>query len=110
MSLAYFDTALGFASVMLMLSMLVTILVQMVCGTFNLRGKNLRWGVQRLIEKVIPDYAGHAKEIADKVLTHNALSHTLGRSGWPSARRNWRWCLRTSLSQRPPKATRLERH
>ena len=31
------------------------------------------------IEKVIPDYAGHAKEIADKVLTHNALSHTLGR-------------------------------
>lgn len=79
MSLAYFDTALGFASVMLMLSMLVTILVQMVGATFNLRGKNLHWGVQRLIEKIIPDYAEQAKAIADKVLTHNALSYTLGR-------------------------------
>jgi hypothetical protein len=79
MSLAYFDTAMGFAAVMLMLSMLVTILVQMVETALNLRGKNLLWGVQRLIEKVIPAYVEHARTIADKVLTNNALSHTLGR-------------------------------
>ena len=79
MNLAYFDTALGFAAVMLMLSMLITILVQMVGTGLNLRGNNLRWGVQRLIEKVIPDYRKDAKTLADKVLTHDALSHTLGR-------------------------------
>jgi hypothetical protein len=66
MNLSYFDTALGFAAVMLML-------------IFNLRGNNLRWGVQRLIEKVIPEYRKDAKLLADKVLTHDSLSHTLGR-------------------------------
>ena len=79
MNLAYFDTALGFAAVMLMLSMLITILVQMVSTGLNLRGNKLHWVVQRLIEKIIPDYKKDAKTLADKVLTHSALSHTLGR-------------------------------
>jgi hypothetical protein len=51
----------------------------MVSTGLNLRGNNLRWGVRRLVEKVIPDYQEHAKTLADKVLTHDALSHTLGR-------------------------------
>ncbi len=79
MNFSYLDTALGFAAVMLMLSMLITICVQISGTCLNLRGKSLRWGVQRLIEKVIPEYRGHARMLTEKVLTHDALSHTLGR-------------------------------
>lgn len=79
-NLAYFDTALGFAAVMLMLSMLITVLVQIVSDLSNLRGKNLFWGVERMLGKIVPDESKkNLQDLADKILTHDALSHTLGR-------------------------------
>lgn len=79
MSLAYFDTAMGFAAVMLMLSMLITILVQMAGAVLNLRGRNLLWGVERLIKQFVPEFETEARALAQKVLTHDALSHSFGR-------------------------------
>lgn len=79
MNLTYFDTALGFAAVMLMLSMLVTILVQMVTTALNVRGTNLVWGIERVIGQLIPGDSQQAKVLAQRLLRHHALSHSFGR-------------------------------
>lgn len=70
MALDYFDTAMGFAAVMLMLSLLVTVLVQMVVAVLGLRGANLAWGVKKLLEQVDPSLGQQAKTVAAAVLEH----------------------------------------
>lgn len=79
MSLAYFDTAMGFVALMLLLSMLVTILVQITVAAANLRGRNLLWGLERLTARFVPEYKAQGRALAQRVLTHDALSHSFGR-------------------------------
>ena len=81
MGLEHFDTVLSFALVMLLLSLLITILVQTVVAVFGLRGSTLQWGLQRLFQQLSPELnlKDHAKQLAKAVLTHPALAHTLGR-------------------------------
>ena len=69
------DTVIAFAIVMLLLSLLITTLVQMIGLLFALRGKNLLWGIKRLLGQVDPDLGKHAAEIGDKVLRHPSISH-----------------------------------
>jgi hypothetical protein len=77
MMLDNLDTAIGFAVVMLLLSMLVTVFVQIVVGIFNLRGQNLAWGVRKLLTQIDPGLAEEkAAQIAKQVLEHSAVSHT----------------------------------
>jgi hypothetical protein len=70
------DTMIGFAVVMLLFSLLITILVQVAVTVFDLRGRNLLWGVTVLLEHALPDLKGRAPELAKKVLGHSSL--TLG--------------------------------
>lgn len=72
--LAYVDTMIGFAGVMLLLSLLVTILVQGVVALLNLRGSNLLWGVSLLVERALGVDEERAKALAEQVLRHPALS------------------------------------
>ncbi len=68
------DTVLAFCMIMLLLSLLVTVLVQMVISIFGLRGKNLVFGVQQLVGMVAPDLdESDAASLATKVLNHPAL-------------------------------------
>jgi hypothetical protein len=43
------DAAIGFATVMLLLSLLITTAVQIVTAVWDIRGHNLRLGIVRLL-------------------------------------------------------------
>ena len=70
------DTVIAFAVVMLLLSLMITALVQMVVSLTALRGKNLFWGVKRLLQQIDPQLGPHVEEIADRLLRHPAITHT----------------------------------
>lgn len=72
------DTAIGFATVMLLLSLLVTTVVQMVAALLNLRGRCLLEGTEQLLKQLYPDLKEQARAIARKVLTHPAISEKTG--------------------------------
>jgi hypothetical protein len=76
-ALRYLDTAIGFAVVMLLLSLLVTTFVQTVVAIFNLRGTNLQWGLKILLGQIDPTLPEKIRnEIAERVLTHPAVAST----------------------------------
>ena len=77
MTLQHIDTVIGFVVVMLLLSMLITVLVQMVIAVLGLRGANLLWGVKTLLQQV--GVNKNAEDIAEAVLRHPAISHTRNR-------------------------------
>lgn len=72
MSLEHFDTIFAFAVVMLLLSLVVTVAVQIVVAVLGLRGKNLIWGIRKVLE-CSPTLKDHASEITNKALAHPAL-------------------------------------
>jgi hypothetical protein len=71
--LQHVDTVLGFAVVMLLLSLLVTTLVQAVIAVFGLRGVVLQWGIERLLRQLDPKLKDYAEEIAEAVVRHPAV-------------------------------------
>lgn len=88
---------IGFATVMLLLSMVVTALVQMTQSLLRIRGRNLRLGLATLMEsaeiapppkkdkdakKEPPRPGEKALAVADEILTSDALVH-VGRDGSP---------------------------
>lgn len=73
MTLEYVDTILAFTVVMLLLSLLITVLVQVVVSFLNLRGGSLLWGVEQIL-KACPELEDHAKGIAEKILKHRSIS------------------------------------
>jgi hypothetical protein len=80
MTLQYLDIAIAIGVVMLAVSLLITILTQLVASILSLRGSNLRWAVTTLIQEVHPDLQDQAAKIANDVLTHPLISDsTLSR-------------------------------
>ncbi|MDZ7289875.1 MAG: hypothetical protein ONB44_05005 [candidate division KSB1 bacterium] len=77
--LQHLDTVLAFAAVMLGVSMLVTVLTQMINAVLGLRGRSLLWGLETLLKHADPDLEKHARKIADRILRHPLLSHTQQR-------------------------------
>ncbi len=79
--LAYLDTLIGFAVVMLGVSLLITILTQMVSALLSHRGANLRWGLVTLFRHVpncpLLNTAQHAEMIARDVLSHPLISDSI---------------------------------
>lgn len=71
--LEHLDTLIGFATVMLLLSLLVTTVVQIVSALSNLRGKCLLDGTEQLLKQLDPGLAGQARAIALRALTHSAI-------------------------------------
>jgi hypothetical protein len=76
------DTVIAFSVVMLGVSLLITVLVQMMGTLFGLRGTNLRWGLIQLISTVHPQFAGEAENVVNQVLRHPIISDsTMSRFG-----------------------------
>lgn len=86
------DTAIAFAVVMLMLSLLVMAIVQMVSALTDLRGRNLALGLQNLLQQIEPEFRAllyqkdaHgqivnsdttiAQHVAEVVVRHPAIAH-----------------------------------
>lgn len=76
MGLEHFDTVLSFAVLMLLLSLQITILVQIVVAISGLRGWNLSWSLTTLLEQIDPELnlKVHAKKLAREILKHPALT------------------------------------
>jgi hypothetical protein len=69
------DTLIGFAVVMLVVSLLITIVTQMVSSFLGLRGKNLADALRVMIFKIAPDVTPeNAQALAKHVLTHCTIS------------------------------------
>jgi hypothetical protein len=73
------DTLIAFVLIMLVVSLLITIAVQMVSSAFNLRGLNLAQGLQRTLTVIVPtsidsESEQNAKTLADFVLKGRFLS------------------------------------
>jgi hypothetical protein len=81
------DTAIAFAVVMLMLSLMITAIVQMISAVFDLRGRNLASGLENLLRQVepslrasLPDGSTLARHIAEVAVRHPAIAHTKTRA------------------------------
>ncbi|MBW8877053.1 MAG: hypothetical protein JF614_18970 [Acidobacteria bacterium] len=74
MLLAHLDTIIAFSVTMLLLSLVITTLVQMVAGLFNLRGQNLLWGAEQILKQLDPRLEAEAGALAARILKHPALS------------------------------------
>src|SRR5215831_10593403 len=71
------DTLIAFAVVMLGLSMIITILTQMLSAFLSLRGSNLLWGVETLFKQLAPNLVAQGilpKELAQEFLAHGLVS------------------------------------
>lgn len=75
MVLEYFNIVFGFAVVMLLFSLVITVMVQIVVVAGGLRSSNLLWAVTKVLDR-IPGLQNHAAEIAEKALQHPAIIST----------------------------------
>ena len=88
--LAYLDTLIGFAVVMLVISLLITILTQMVSGLLNHRGSNLLWGLKTLFANIDPKRFPKLTENAERV-AHGVLTHCMISDSWFSGNKIAQW-------------------
>lgn len=76
--LQYLDTIIALAVVMLGLSLVITLLNQMVSSFLSFRGSNLRWGIGTMLSTLAPNLnAEHVDEIANKILTEQIVSDSI---------------------------------
>jgi hypothetical protein len=76
------DVLIGFAVVMSVVSLMITIMTQMVSSLLGLRGMNLADALETMIDQIDPGFAGEgdtkmkglAKELVDKILTNPLIS------------------------------------
>ncbi len=54
------DTLIGFTLIFTVVSLLVTLVVQVVTALFNLRGLNLAWAVAETVEAILPELTAQA--------------------------------------------------
>lgn len=82
------DVAIGFATVMLAVSLIITSLTQAMVALFGLRGRNLRVGLEQLIKAAVPGLKEKAEAISLKLVTHPLISDSAvgwSRWGWATA-------------------------
>jgi hypothetical protein len=79
--LAYLDTLIGFAVIMLGSSLLIMIATQIISALLSHRGSNLRWGLVTLFQNVpnspLMNNAENAEKLATDVLTHPLISDSI---------------------------------
>src|SRR5260370_24474690 len=79
------DTLISFVLIMLMVSLLITIAVQMIASLLNLRGLNLLTGLSNTFTLIAPDVVRDTKELARCVLKGRLLSDSF-LPDWPIIR------------------------
>ena len=84
------DTLLAFTLIFTVVSLLITIVVQMITSFLNLRGRNLAWGIAEAFEAIAPGLEAKkdtgAKSLADHLLKDDLLSDS----------QIWKWTYRTN--------------
>ncbi len=74
MTLQHLDSLIGFAVVMVGVSLLILVITQMVSAVLGLRGTNLRWGLRVLVKTIDPNLEDKAKQIVEQVLHYPLIS------------------------------------
>jgi hypothetical protein len=77
--LSTLDTVIAFAVIMTVLSLLITIIVQMVSAAFSLRGKNLANALALTFQTIDPNIGEHAHSLAAQILRDPILSDSIWR-------------------------------
>jgi hypothetical protein len=96
------DIFIAFATVLLGISLLITILNQMISSLLGYRATYLRDGLKDLLETLDPDLRSDVPAIVDKVLTHKLASDSaFVHQKWAPQR----WKLATTI--RPEELTKL---
>jgi hypothetical protein len=84
--LGLLDVAIGFAAIMLAVSLIIMSLTQAISSSLALRGARLRTGLRHLIEQTAPSIKHHAEEISREMVAHRLVSDTAtvlpGRWQW----------------------------
>jgi hypothetical protein len=80
--LSTLDTVIAFAVIMTVLSLLITIIVQMVSAAFSLRGKNLANALALTFQTIDPNIGGYAHSLAAQILRDPIFSDSI-------------WCKKT---------------
>jgi len=82
------DVAIGFATVMLAVSLIIMSLTQAISSFLALRGAKLRKGLWQLIEHTAPSLRAHARELSQDIVAHPLVSDAAtvlpGRWRWAS--------------------------
>jgi len=102
------DTLIAFATVLLGVSLLITILNQMINALLGHRGTYLKDGLKDLLETLDPGLTAHAETIANDVLTHKLASDSIFARidiKWLPQWLVQRWKLANSI--RPEELTKL---
>jgi hypothetical protein len=86
------DTIIAFALIMLVVSLLITIAVQMISSALNLRGLNLAKGLTETLKTVAPGQEEQARVFANHLLTGPMISDSSFVKWWPSV-----WRLATAV-------------
>ena len=73
------DTVIAFAVIMTILSLLITIAVQMVSTTLSLRGKNLANALALTFQTIDPKIGGFAHSLAAQILRDPIFSDSIFR-------------------------------
>jgi hypothetical protein len=110
--LQYLDTIIAFVVILLGVSLLITILNQMISALLGYRGTNLLWGIQKLLSTIAPDLSKkdssnsklptQAEKIATEVLRKPVISDSLfSKFAKDSSVLGWltkRWKLATAIT------------
>jgi hypothetical protein len=75
--LSTLDTVIAFAVIMTVLSLLITIIVQMVSAAFSLRGKNLANALALTFQTIDPNIGGYAHSLAAQILRDPIFSDSI---------------------------------
>src|SRR5215475_5737282 len=75
--LSTLDTVIAFAVIMTVLSLLITIIVQMVSAAFSLRGKNLANALALTFQTIDPDIGDYAHSLAAQILRDPIFSDSI---------------------------------
>src|SRR5260370_40848681 len=95
--LAYLDTVIAFAVIMLGFSLLITLLNQMISAFLGYRGSNLRWGIETMLTTLDPNLAEHARDVANRVLTNPIVSDSIFSGFKKTTGLIQRWKLATAI-------------
>jgi hypothetical protein len=68
------DVAIGFVTVMLVVSLIIMSLTQAISSVLALRGAKLRAGLEQLIQQTAPSLAAQARTISEEMLKHPLIS------------------------------------
>jgi len=102
------DIVLAFVGVMLLLSIVITAIVQILTSIFNLRGWVLVHGVKQILEQLAPGLRkGTALTVAGLVLQHPTVTHQFFRRNAVAIRADELVRLLGQLLAQPDRLTRL---